>query len=280
MKIFEDLNFGWKEAFRLIFLLTVTFLVVVPILAAVLGGFKTNGELRVSPFGLPEIWHLEFYGEIFGGKKFWVYLGNSFIIATLSVGLTLILGAMCAYAFAQTRFFGSNFLFAYLLLGLMFPFAAVIMPLFLTVRDLGLLDTVWGVVLPKVAFGLSFSIMFFRTFFQQMPKELFEAARVDGCGYIRFFFLFTLPLSTPILATIAVFVFVQTWNDYLLPLIMLNDRDGYTWTLGAMDYRGEYAAEWNRTLAFVSATLAPAVVFFLAAQKYIVAGLTGGAVKG
>ena len=273
-------RFDWKEAARIISLLFVAGLIVIPLMATVLGGFKSSGELRTSPFGIPEIWRLEFYGEIFSDPRFWTYLWNSLKISLLTVGLTLILGSMAAYAFAQVRFFGSRFLFSYLLLGLMFPFAAAIMPLFLTVRDFGLLDTPWGVILPQVGFGLAFSIMFFRTFFAEMPAELFEAARVDGCGYIRFFFLFTLPLSTPILATIAVFVFVQSWNNYLLPLIMLNDRDGYTWTLGAMDYRGEYVAEWNRTLAFVSATLAPAVIFFLAAQKYIVAGLTGGAVKG
>ena len=272
--------FSWKESGRIIFLLFVSSLIVVPLLATILGGFKTNGELRVSPFGIPQSWELQFYGEILGDAQFWRYLWNSFLISILTVFLTLVLGSMCAYAFAQVRFFGSRFLFNYLLLGLMFPFAAAIMPLFLTVRDMGILDTPWGVVLPQVGFGLAFSIMFFRTFFAQMPEELFDAARVDGCGYIQFFFRFTLPLSTPILATIATFVFVQSWNNYLLPLIMLNDREGYTWTLGAMDYRGEYAAEWNRTLAFVSATLAPAVVFFLAAQKYIVAGLTGGAVKG
>lgn len=272
--------FDWKDAGRISTLLLVSCMIVIPLLATILGGFKTTGELRVSPFGIPQDWRTEFYAEILSDAMFWRYLWNSLLISLLTVFLTLLMGSMAAYAFAQVRFFGSEFLFSYLLLGLMFPFAAAIMPLFLTVRDLGLLDTAWGVVLPQVAFGLAFSIMFFRTFFAQMPAELFEAARVDGCGYIKFFFLFTLPLSTPILATIATFVFVQSWNNYLLPLIMLNDRDGYTWTLGAMDYRGEYTAEWNRTLAFVSATLAPAVVFFLAAQKYIVAGLTGGAVKG
>ena len=273
-------NFGWKDAARLTSLLIVAGLILIPLSATVLGGFKTSAELRTVPFGFPEVWRTEFYGEILSDARFWRYLWNSLFISLITVALTLILGSMAAYAFAQARFFGSRFLFSYLLLGLMFPFAAAIMPLFLTVRDLGMLDTPWGVILPQVAFGLAFSVMFFRTFFQQMPPELFDAARVDGCGYIRFFFLFTLPLSTPILATIAVFVFVQSWNNYLLPLIMLNDRDGYTWTLGAMDYRGEYVADWNRTLAFVSATLAPAVIFFLAAQKYIVAGLTGGAVKG
>ena len=255
-------SMSWREVCRIAVLLFVSSLIVIPIVATVLGGFKSAGELRTEPFGWPDVWHFEFYGEILTDPQFWRYLGNSLWISLLTVFLTLILGSMAAYTFAQVRFFGSNFLFTYMLLGLMFPFAAAIMPLFLTVRNLGLLDTSWGVVLPQVAFGMAFSILFFRTFFEEMPKELFEAARIDGCGYIGFFFRFTLPLSTPILATIAVFVFVQSWNNYLLPLIMLNDRAGYTWTLGAMDYRGEYIQDWNRTLAFISVTLAPAVVFF------------------
>ena len=99
-------------------------------------------------------------------------------------------------------------------------------------------------------------------------------------GYIRFFFQFTLPLSTPILATVGTFVFVQSWNNYLLPLVVVNSRDLFTWPLGMMQFRGEYIVEWNKILAFVSLTIFPAIVFFISAQKYIVAGLTRGSVKG
>lgn len=116
--------------------------------------------------------------------------------------------------------------------------------------------------------------------FDELPRELFEAARVDGCGYARFYLTFTLPLSMPIIATVATFIFTGSWNNYLLPLIMLNSREAYTWPLGMLQFQGEYIVEWNKILAFVTLSLAPAVVFFLAAQKYIVAGLTGGAVKG
>ena len=105
--------------------------------------------------------------------------------------LTLLVGAAAAYVFAQIRFFGSRLLFSYLLLGLMFPFATAILPLFLKVRDLGILDTYWAVILPQTAFGLSLAILLFRTFFEQLPRELFEAAYVDGCGYVRFFFVAT-----------------------------------------------------------------------------------------
>ncbi len=258
----------------------VAAIVIFPLLSAFLGGFKTVGELRTSPFSIPTIWHLDFYQKIVSDSTFWLFLGNSLVISLSSVALTLLCASMAAYVFAQIKFFGSNYLQSYLLLGLMFPFATAIVPLFLQVRDLGLLDNPLGVILPQTAFSMAFAIVLFRSFFKQLPKELFEAAYVDGCGYIGFFFRFTLPLSTPILATVGTFAFVQSWNNYLLPLIMLNERSRYTWPLGIMQFRGEFLVEWNMILAFVSLTIAPALIFFLLTQKYIVAGLTRGSVKG
>ena len=269
-----------RELVRLSVLCIVAAFVLGPLIATVLGGFKSNLEIRTNPMGLPSSWELTHYLGIIRDPSFWSYLGNSLVISLLTVLLTLLVGAAAAYVFAQIRFFGSRMLFSYLLLGLMFPFATAILPLFLKVRDLGILDTYWAVILPQTAFGLSLAILLFRTFFEQLPKELFEAAYVDGCGYVRFFFRFTLPLSTPILATVGTFVFVQSWNNFLLPLVVLNSREAFTWPLGMMQFRGEYMTAWNLVLAFVTLTILPAIVFFLAAQKYIVAGLTGGAVKG
>jgi raffinose/stachyose/melibiose transport system permease protein len=255
-------------------------LVIVPLAATVLGGFKTVGELRASPFGLPTTWHLETYIEILTSGIFWTYLRNSLVVSLSAVALTLLCAAMAAYVFAQIRFFGSRYLQSYLLLGMMFPFATAIVPLFLQVRDFGLLDNPIGVILPQTAFSLAFAIVLLRSFFEQLPKELFEAAYVDGCGYVRFFFRFTLPLSTPILATVGTFVFVQSWNNYLLPLVVLNDQSLFTWPLGIMQFRGEFIVDWNKILAFVALTIVPALVFFTITQKYIVAGLTRGSVKG
>lgn len=262
------------------FLSVASIFVLVPMAVTVLGGFKSNGDLRENPFGLPQIWDFSLFSQILAQPSFWSYLGNSLIISLGSVFMTIIVAGAAAYVFAQIRFFGSRMLQSYLLLGLVFPFATAILPLFIKVRDLGLLDTYWAVILPQTAFGTALAILLFKTFFEQLPREMFEAAYVEGCGYIRFFWQFTLPLSTPIIATVGTFVFVNSWNNFLLPLIVLNDRDLYTWPLGIMQFRGEYVTEWNRTLAFITLTIVPAVVFFLAAQKYIVAGLTGGAVKG
>jgi raffinose/stachyose/melibiose transport system permease protein len=261
-------------------LLVVALLVLTPLVATALGGFKSLGNLRVDPFGLPASWEWRNYWDILAGARYWRQMGNSLVIAVLTVLLTVSLSAMAAFVFVHVRFFGATFLFNYLLLGLMFPAATAILPLFIKIRDLGLLDTYWGVVLPQVAFGLASSILLFRNYFRHLPEDLFEAALVDGCGYFGFFRHIVLPLSRPILATVAVITFVHSWNGYLLPLVVLNRETLYPWPLGIMAFQGEYSTDWHLVLAFITLTILPVVVMFFAAQQHIVAGLTSGSVKG
>ena len=266
--------------YKAIFLTIVAVFVAVPLLTTALGGFKALGELRTNPFGLPQHWEWQNYWGILASKRYWVLLRNSLIIASLSTALTLAVAAMAGFVFAHLKFFGSRMLADYLTIGLLFPAATAILPLFIQIRDLGLLDNYWGVVLPQVAFGLASSILLFRNYFKQLPSELFEAALIDGCGYFRFFWHIVLPLSRPILATVAVIVFVHSWNSYLLPLVVFNRETLYTWPLGIMAYQGEFSTDWNLVLAFITLTILPAVIMFFAAQKHIVAGLTSGSVKG
>lgn len=260
-------------------LLIVAAVVLVPLITTALGGFKTLGDLRGNAFGLPQTWMVSNYTDILLSQRYWLQMGNSLLIAGLTVFLVLTLAAMAAFVFAHVRFFGSDHLLNYFLIGLMFPAATAILPLFIRIRDLGLLDTYWGVVLPQVAFGLGMSILLFRNYFRGMPSELFDAAFVDGAGYFRFFWHITLPLSRPIIATVGIITFVGTWNSYILPLIMLNSESKYPWPLGIMVYRGEFSTDWQLILAFITLTIAPTVIVFFAAQKHIIAGLTAGAVK-
>jgi raffinose/stachyose/melibiose transport system permease protein len=265
---------------RLLVLFAVAGFVIVPLLATVIGGFKEVGELRTNPFGLPKAWHWENYWGILESARYWRILGNSLYLSTATVALTLVVAAPAAFAFAHLRFFGQRYLFNYFILGLTFPFATAILPLFIKVRDLGLLDTHWGIILPQVAFNQAFGILLMRNAFRQLPPELLDAALVDGCGYMRFFVSITLPLSRPILATVAVISFVMSWNNFLLPLVVINTNAKYPWTLGLMDYQGEFIVEWQLILAFITLTILPAMLMFLLAQKHIVSGLTAGAVKG
>ena len=254
-------------------------IVLVPILATALNGFKELGDLQANPFGLPHVWVWKNYWDILTGYRYWQVLGNSLLIALMTVALTLALSSMAAFTFAHLRFFGDRYLFSYLQLGLLFPVATAILPLFIKIRDLGLLDSYWGVILPQVAFSLAMAILLLRNAFKQLPIELLDAAMMDGCGYFRYFFYITLPLSGPILSTVAVISFVASWNGYLLPLVVLNSESRYPWTLGLMGYQGQYMTSWQLVLAFITLTILPAIVMFLMAQRYIVAGLTAGAVK-
>jgi len=253
--------------------------VLVPILATALGGFKDLGDLQSHPFSLPRAWVWKNYWDILTGDRYWQVLGNSLLIAVVTVVLTLALSSMAAFAFAHLRFFGDRFLLSYLQLGLLFPLATAIPPIFIRVRDLGLLDSYWGVILPQVAFSLAMSVLLLRNAFKQLPGELLDAAMMDGCGYFRFFFFITLPLSGPILSTVAVISFVASWNGYLLPLVVLDSEWRYPWTLGLMAYQGQYSTLWQLVLAFITLTILPAILMFLMAQRYIVSGLTAGAVK-
>jgi raffinose/stachyose/melibiose transport system permease protein len=290
--------------YRLLALCVVAALVLIPLLATALGGFKSLGELRVNAFGLPEVWVWQNYWDILvptslqeaaawhdlsqwpaniaaiGRHKYWQFLGNSLVIGGLTVLLTLAVSAPAAFAFAHLKFFGDRFLFNYLILGLTFPFATAILPLFIKIRDLGLLDTHWGIVLPQVAFGLAISVLLLRNAFRQLPNELVESALMDGCGYTRIFWSIILPLSRPILSTVAIIAFVTSWNNFLLPLVVLNTTRKYPWPMGLMEYQGEYMTAWQLVLAFITLTILPAIVMFILAQRHIVAGLTAGAVKG
>jgi raffinose/stachyose/melibiose transport system permease protein len=257
----------------------VAAIVLVPLVTTALGGFKSLGDLRLNPFGMPSDWVWSNYVDILFGDRYWRQMLNSLIIAGVTVFLTLVVSSMAAFCFAHVRFFGSEQLLNYFLIGLMFPAATAILPLFIRIRDIGLLDSYWGVILPQVAFGLGMSILLFRNYFRNLPHELFQAALVDGCGYIRFFWYISLPLSRPIVATVGIVTFVSSWNSYILPLIMLNTESKYPWPLGIMVYRGEFGTDWQLVLAFITLTILPTIIVFFLAQKHIIAGLTAGAVK-
>lgn len=268
--------------FKYTFLTILSFFVLIPVFATFMGGFKSNAGIRANPIGFPKVFNPEAYRDILQNPETWRYTMNSLIIALLTVLLVLLVSSMAAFTFSHIKFAGKDAIYSYLLLGLMFPLAVAIVPLFTIINNfLDLFNTHWAIVLPQVAFGIGSAVLFFRAFFEQLPYELFEAARVDGVGYLGFFSRFILPLSTPILATVGVMTLVGSWNNFLLPLIMLGtDKALHPWPLGLMNFQGEWTTEWNRILAFISINLAPAILFFLFAQRYIVAGLTGGSVKG
>jgi raffinose/stachyose/melibiose transport system permease protein len=254
--------------------------IIVPVLFGVLGGFKDNGQLSTNPFGLPSPWVTENYTEILGSLAFWRPLGNSIFIAAVTTGLVVLASAMAAFIFARYAFRGRELLFTLFTLGLMFPFAVAILPLYLLLRELNLLDNPFGVILPQVAFGLPVTITILRGFFRTIPADVEEAALLDGCTPFGFFWRILLPMAKPALATVSVLAVVASWNSFMLPLVIFSDPTWWTLPLGVTQFQGQYAADTARTLAYVVVAMVPALALYAVAQRQLISGLTSGATKG
>ena len=259
--------------------LAVTIVTLGPVLYGALGGFRSNEQLARDPAGLPDPWVFDNYTDVFSNPDFWTYALNSTAIALITTAVAVLAGVMAAYPLARYQFKLREPLFLVFVLGLLFPAAVAIIPLFILVtRDLQLGNTWWGVALPQAAFALPTTVVILRPFLMALPKELEEAALIDGASRIRIFWRIALPLSMPGLVTVGVLAFVASWNAYLLPLLLLQGENR-TLPLGVADYSTEHSADTAGVLAFTTIAMVPALLLFLAMQKRIVSGLQG-AVKG
>ncbi|MCZ2820231.1 carbohydrate ABC transporter permease [Modestobacter sp. VKM Ac-2977] len=250
-----------------------------PVLYGALGGFRSNAQLARDPAGLPDPWVFSNYTSVFSSSAFWQYTLNSTAIALITTVVAVLAGVMAAYPLARYQFKLREPLFLVFVLGLLFPAAVAIIPLFILVtQDLGLGDTWWGVALPQAAFALPVTVVILRPFLAALPKELEEAAMLDGATRVGVFWRIAVPLSMPALVTVGVLAFVTSWNAYLLPLLLLRDETR-TLPLGVADFSTQYSADTAGVLAFTTIAMIPALVLFLAMQGRIVSGLQG-AVKG
>jgi raffinose/stachyose/melibiose transport system permease protein len=260
--------------------LVVGSVIVVPVVFGVLGGFKDNGQLSTSPFGLPDPWITENYTEILGSAAFWRPLANSTLIAIATTLLVVLTAAMAAYIFARFAFRGREVVFTVFTIGLMFPFAVAILPLYILLRALGLLDNPLGVILPQAAFGLPVTIIILRGFFRTIPAEVEESATLDGCTPFAFFWRILLPMARPALATVSVLAIVASWNNFLLPLVVFNNPSQSTLPLGVQQFQGQFASDTARILAYVVLAMIPSLAFYAVAERQLIGGLTTGATKG
>lgn len=271
---------GTLATLRYAFLLLVAAAIVVPIVFAVLGGFKDPAQIANDPVGLPNPWVTSNYLDTLSSPSFWRQLANSTLIAAISTVLVVLFSALAAFVFARRAFPGREALYTLFTLGLLFPAAVAILPLFILIRDLGLLDNPLGIALPEAAFGLPLTIVILRPFFRSIPAELEDAAAIDGCGSFAFFWRILLPLSRPVLSTVAVLAIVFSWNQFLLPLVMLSTEANWTLPLGVTNFSTQYTTDTARILAYTTLALVPALVFYVFAERQLVGGLTSGSVKG
>ncbi len=267
-------------AFRWVVLLGVAVAIIVPIAYAFLGGFRTTGAIRNDPAGFPDPWYLDHYVEALTGGMYWQQLFNSIVIAVITVLIVVSVSSLAAYVFARFQFPGREALFMLFALGLLFPAAVAVLPLYILLRTVGLLDNPLGVALPQAAFGIPLTIIILRPFFRSIPAELEDAAAIDGCSRFGFFWRVLLPLSRPALATVGILALVTAWNSFLLPLLILGGQDQWTLPLGVLNFSTQYSQDVAAVLAYTSLSILPALLFYVFAERQLIGGLTSGAIKG
>ena len=269
----------WGHPIVYVLSLVLVLICVTPVVYIIIGGFRTNSQITRDPAGMPNPWNFENYKTVFASNTFWSELVNSLIVSLGTMVGVVALALMVSFVIARYRFRLNKALYSLFAAGMMFPITVAITPLYLLLRNLHLINSHLGIVLPQIAFGLPQAIIIMVPFLKSIPLELEEAAELDGCSRLGFFFRMVLPLSGPGVATVAILTFVSSWNAYMLPLFLLNDSSKYTLPLGVQMFSSQHSVDTAQVLAFTSLSMIPALICFTIFQKKIVGGLTG-AVKG
>ena len=247
-----------------------------PLIVMVLDSLRPNAEVLSHPLALPTSLDFSSYTTAWTQASFSTYVRNSVLVTVGAVALDVVVSLPASYVLGRYRFRGSGLLIAYFLAGLMLPIRLGILPIFYLLGNLGLVDSRLGLVLVYAASGVPFSVFIMSAFFRGLPRELEEAARIDGAGEARIFARVMVPLVKPAIATVVVFRFVPLWNDFFFPLVLLRTTDRYTLPVGLTQFFGEFQTNWSALFAGLVIATVPLVVLFLVATRQIVEGLTAG----
>jgi multiple sugar transport system permease protein len=260
-------------------LVPVTLLFALPLLWLLVSSFMTNAQInRFPPTIIPDSMHLEGFRYVVKNALFPRWFLNSTVVALAVVIGNLIFGVLGGYAFARMRFRGSRVLLAVMLGTLIIPFQITMIPTFLIMKQLHLIDTLGAVIVPSLV--TPFAVFLFRQFFLSLPREIEEAAWIDGCSRLRTLWSVVVPMARPALSTVAVLTFLATWNDLAWPLIAINNDHNYTLQLGLATFQGQHRTQWSAVMAGNLIAVVPVLVAFLAAQRTFIQSLTSSAVKG
>ena len=262
------------------FMILYSLAALYPFFVMVMSSFKSTAEIFDSPFSLPAAPTFDSYQRAWGVGNVSDYFVNSLVVTIASVAIILVVGSLAAYPIGRYNFKGRDALYLYFLSGLMLPIKLGIVPIFLLMKTLGLYDTRLSLVLVYAASGMPFTIFVLSGFFRTLPKDLEDAARIDGANEWHIYRRIMLPLVRPALATVAIFNFIPLWNDFFFPLILIQSDELKTIPAGMASLFGTYQSDWSMIFAGLTIASLPLIVLFLFASKHIIKGLTAGAVKG
>ena len=260
-------------------LLTIwSVIVIAPFVWVVLSSFKTTREILASPFSLPAHWSFDNYVHAWTDAGIRQFFLNTVIVVGASLVLVMLLGAMCAYVLARFDFPGARFIYYLMLAGLTFPIFLAIVPLFFILKNVGLLNTLPGLIMVYVAFALPFTVFFLHAFFKSLPDDVYEAALMDGAGDWRTFFQIMLPMARPGMATVAIFNFLGLWNQFLLPVALNTDLRRHVLTQGMAEFASQagYAVDFGALFAAVVITVVPVLIVYLVFQRQLQGSVSQG----
>lgn len=252
---------------------------IVPFMWILFWSLKSEAEIAVSPFTPPATPHWENFISVWNVGRFSKYLPNTVIYAVIIVLFVCILSCLAGYALARIRFPGQKFLFTFFLIGLMVPFFALMIPLYILTLNMGILGTRWALIIPSIGLGLPFGIFMMRSFFIALPEELADAGRIDGCTEFGVFKNIMLPLAWPGLTTLAVFQFLGVWNMYVEPLLLVQKDELRPVGLAIFFFQGRYTTDRGMVATGLMLTILPVLILYILLQRKFIEGITAGATK-
>lgn len=250
-----------------------------PLLFVILTSFKSTQEFLSDLWSLPGALRFENYRDAIEGGIGGFFL-NSLIVSVVSVILTLLLASLASFPLAKMRFRFNRLLLLLFIAGAMIPVHVTLIPIYTLTNRLGLYDTLFALLGPYVAFHLPLAILIITEFMRQLPRELEEAARIDGASHFQVFLRIIMPLTTPALSTVAIYTFINVWNEFVFALVLLSSRDNLTLPLGLMQFSGEYSVNVPGIMSAVTLASLPVILFYLVMQERVVSGMVAGAIKG
>ncbi|MFB5761791.1 carbohydrate ABC transporter permease [Paenibacillus medicaginis] len=253
---------------------------IFPLFWMVVDSFKTEQEYAQNPFSLPTVLQFSNYSKAWEVANMNVYFLNSVIITIASLVLTVLLGALAAYFLSRFQFKLRGVTYGLFLLGMIVPIHATLIPIFIIMQKLHLLDSMMSLILPYTAFHLSLTIFILEGFMKGFPKDLEESGVMDGAGIFRIFWSIILPITRPAMATVVILNFIYNWNEYLFALVLINSSELKTLPLGLANFVGIETASLTLQMAALTIALIPILIFYLLLQKQLVNGMTAGSVKG
>lgn len=264
-----------------LYLLAIILLVFtgLPYFLMINSSLKSQLEFMTSPWSLPNFLTFENYSKVLS-SEFLRYFGNSLIVAVISVILVIVVSAMASYPLARMKFKLNRPLFILFMIGMMIPIHTTLIPIYLLTINIGLYDTIWGLIGPYVAFAIPVSVVIFTQFLQDIPAELEESAKIDGCGQFRLFWKILFPLLKPAVATVAIYNFIHIWNEFVFALVLTNSKENFTLPLGLRDFYGEFSVNVPGIMAALTLGSLPLLLVYFVAQEKIVRGIAAGSVKG